>query len=1062
MSSSAPPESAVAEPVAASLRVHACLQHIAHLLPAQAPLRDFVHHNTLHALQHLPFVDALGEAARLTGARPWLDEERCRALFRQGRVDVSDLTAALRQLPTARVDEVLCAGTTFALSRGDVLQATLLYPPPAISAAAWRWQIEEKAAGERLQADLDPRVRQRLLATAAVDGCAERAAVADLWAAACALRDAPTRPAADPADGAALWRQLLERIGDEWTLSDLLGHLSGEDLRSALQPALIRHLAAHLDQGLAAWQNPARAQGFYAAWRQSAGCDWAWELDEFAGARQDIAELPADPLRAIADELLRLGLDEARWCGYLQRLALELPGWAGMFHWRESHPRADDPPVRLGDFLAVRVVLDRLYGEQLLRRIWDLPLRLGELGNYLVAHPAELRVRCALGSRRLPEEMLTVLRPSLAASADATGRHWQRFADRLTEWEASGAGTIDAVAGAAWPLFVLAQRLGLVARELREIGAVGAQAVLACADSLSSTQRGEVWLLAYERHYRQQILAALHANHGRARALAGRAEAQFVLCMDDREEGTRRHLEEVNPACETFGAAGFFGVPMLWQGLDDDAPTALCPIVVRPTNAVREAVPAGAEAAYQRHRRRQTLRLAWHERLQQGSRRGCLQASLLTAVAAPLALLALLARTLAPARLGALLAGWRATFDRPLAGELQLTAEAAEAGRVASAEAPRDGFSADEQVLRVGGFLRSIGLTGGFAPWVVIVGHGSDSRNNPHLAAYDCGACSGRHGGPNARVLAAMANQPALRRALAAQGIAIPDSTRFLGAEHNTCDESFVWYDLEQLPASHQAAFAVLRSQCAEAARRHAVERCRRFPSAPAGPTPQQARAHLAARRQDLAQARPELGHATIAAAFVGRRTMSRGAFFDRRVFLISYDPLPDSSGRELEATLLAAGPVGAGINLEYYFSTVNNEGYGCGSKVTHNLAGLFGVMQGASSDLRTGLPLQMVEIHEPMRLLVVVEQTLEIISAIYQRQPPLQELIGNGWIVLAAQHPQTGALHLFAPATGWQAWTDETGETRPVPEVDSSADWFAGRREPLPPALLRRPLVLV
>ncbi len=153
---------------------------------------------------------------------------------------------------------------------------------------------------------------------------------------------------------------------------------------------------------------------------------------------------------------------------------------------------------------------------------------------------------------------------------------------------------------------------------------------------------------------------------------------------------------------------------------------------------------------------------------------------------------------------------------------------------------------------------------------------------------------------------------------------------------------------------------------------------------------------------------------------------MSRGAFFDRRAFLISYDPISDEGGRVLEATLLAAGPVGAGINLEYYFSTVDNEGFGCGTKVMHNLAGLFGVMQGASSDLRTGLPLQMVEIHEPMRLLVVVEQTPEIVSAIYQRQPPLQELIGNGWIVLAAKHPQTAAIDLFDPATGWQPWQGE------------------------------------
>ena len=186
---------------------------------------------------------------------------------------------------------------------------------------------------------------------------------------------------------------------------------------------------------------------------------------------------------------------------------------------------------------------------------------------------------------------------------------------------------------------------------------------------------------------------------------------------------------------------------------------------------------------------------------------------------------------------------------------------------------------------------------------------------------------------------------------------------------------------------------------------------------------------HVRGRRNDFSQPRPELGHVTNACAFFGRRAMSRGAFFDRRAFLISYDPTQDPEGKVLERHLLINGAVGAGISLEYFFSTVNNEAFGCGSKIMHNVAGYFGVMEGAGSDLRTGLPKQMIEIHEAMRLLVVVEQTLDIITAVYQRQPPLQELVGNGWVIVAAKDPDTGAIHLFDPATrlaavGRQCWT--------------------------------------
>ena len=132
----------------------------------------------------------------------------------------------------------------------------------------------------------------------------------------------------------------------------------------------------------------------------------------------------------------------------------------------------------------------------------------------------------------------------------------------------------------------------------------------------------------------------------------------------------------------------------------------------------------------------------------------------------------------------------------------------------------------------------------------------------------------------------------------------------------------------------------------------------------------------------------------------------------------------------------------------------------GSGSKITHNITGLFGVMEGADSDLRTGLPWQMVEIHEPMRLLVVVEQTPAVLTAILNRQPPLQELINNGWIILASKNPSTAgpavdsmvaAIQQYCPRRGWLAWSGKAV----LPQVARSTDWFAGERDALPPALL-------
>jgi uncharacterized protein YbcC (UPF0753/DUF2309 family) len=990
------------------------VEHLTHVLPAQAPIRDFVHHNTLHGFQHQPFADALMAAQALTGASTYWPASKFRECLACGRVSADDLNAALDAAGIAELDAPLFC----ALSRRDVLSASLMADIEAPDTCRADWLH-----------------REGLLATDPVTGHF----LALLTGSA--------------GQGGESWQEVAQvrlealfgRIGGAWTWRSLLEHLSGEDVLERARGMLQRHLAAHLDLGVAAWRNPARGQGFFAAWRASAGFDLAWEMDELPNVRDEILHLPDNPIDVLLEALPRLLADEGLWFGYLQRLSLELPGWSGMFLWRDRNPgRGDGTPVAMLDYLAVRVLLERLLTDDLVHRLTGGPLQLAELREYFAARPDEFLVRDGRHKAWLPEDLQgrAAYLVDLARNGHVDANAWRHLAAAVAP-HARSAQT----EGDAWRLATLSRQLGLTLADLQALSGDEITAMQSCAASLTVQQRSHIWLLAYERHYREQLFSALTANHRRQTA-PGKSSAQVVMCMDDREEGTRRHLEEIAPDIVTYGAAGFFGVPMYWQGVDDPDKTALCPVVVRPTHLVSEQPLEGGEIDAGKHSARRERRLRWRERFYQATRRRAVAGPILTALGSLPALATLTAVTLSPGWFGEAARRWRKQYDGRLRTRLALTAERALA---ATPEQPQPGLTDAEQIGRVEAFLRMIGLTDNFAPLVLMFGHGSGSQNNPHLSAYDCGACSGKHGGPNARVFAAMANRPEVRAGLADRGLLIPDTCWFLAAEHNTCDDGVEWYDLDTVPERFQLALDTLVGQIAEACRAHAAERCRRLASAPVRPTPWQARRHVFGRASDISQARPELGHATNAAAFIGRRAMSRGLFLDRRVFLISYDPTHDDDGRIVEGILLAAGPVGAGIALEYYFSTVDNEHFGCGSKITHNITGLFGVMEGADSDLRTGLPWQMVEIHEPMRLLVVVEQTPAVLTTILKRQLPLQELINNEWIILAAKSPANANIELYCPRRGWLPWSGKAV----LPQVARSVDWFAGESEALAPAVI-------
>jgi uncharacterized protein YbcC (UPF0753/DUF2309 family) len=254
---------------------------------------------------------------------------------------------------------------------------------------------------------------------------------------------------------------------------------------------------------------------------------------------------------------------------------------------------------------------------------------------------------------------------------------------------------------------------------------------------------------------------------------------------------------------------------------------------------------------------------------------------------------------------------------------------------------------------------------------------------------------------------------------------------------------------------SHRPDFEQARQALDQARERNAHERCRRFETAELSLSREEALRHVEGRAEDLSQVRPEYGHATNALCFVGRRAWSRGLFLDRRAFLQSYDPAQDDPEHTILTRILQAViPVCVGINLEYYFSYVDPTGYGCGTKLPHNIASLLGVMNGAASDLLTGLPWQMVEIHEPVRLLMVIETTPAALLQIMDKNEGIVRLCRGNWVQLATFDAAIPAIHLFRHGQ----FNCYRPETPALPIVASSIDWYRGWRDHLGFASIQTP----
>ena len=489
--------------------------------------------------------------------------------------------------------------------------------------------------------------------------------------------------------------------------------------------------------------------------------------------------------------------------------------------------------------------------------------------------------------------------------------------------------------------------------------------------------------LAAERATQRKLAATLAAPSA-VKVAELRPVLQAAFCIDVRSEVFRRALESVDPAVRTLGFAGFFGLGASHKGFASDVAEHRLPVLLKPSVFSCSAVDHNEDADQQARFSARATR-AW----------GRFKLAAVSSFAFVEAM-------------GPVYAG-------------KLMRDGLGFGKAKGPDAAKPRFvpslDLDNRAVIAETVLKAMSLTEGFGRFVLIAGHGANVVNNPYASALHCGACGGYAGDVNARLLADLLNDRAVREKLVLNGIAIPADTVFLGGLHDTTTDTVTLFedDLENdiLPQD----IVRIRQWLAQAGGLTRAERARRLPRATAD--------RVIARSKDWSEVRPELGLAGCRAFIAAPRTRTAGRSLEGQAFLHDYVWKKDEGFKILELILTAPVVVASWISLQYFGSCVAPSLFGAGNKLLHNVVGGIGVVEGNGGNMRAGLPWQSVHdgenfVHEPLRLTVAVEAPKEAISDILKRHAHVRALFDNGWLSLFTLDEQGQMAWRYAGNLGW------------------------------------------
>jgi uncharacterized protein YbcC (UPF0753/DUF2309 family) len=974
------------------------------------PMRTMVAQNPIHGLEYLPFDQAVRKGKDLLGGSGYLSNEKYRQFYQNGRITQESFKRAFYRTGPRAEGQVPIEVGNRKISPEDVWQLHVLFGFEELPLSLLEWELNSGGAIKRFRQDLPEESKKRTIeeATKEYQRChkyQEEAHLKNLWQsllATISLPDFHTNPQISKSlhsqDSASISLSLHQTMGD-W-IDELT---QGDGVVEQINNQVIKWVAAFTDEGLASWEMPGREEGFYLVWKNLAQKDFSGQLLGIKGFIQKVHGLSEMPEDVIISSLHKLEIPQEQWTDYLSRQLSLLPGWTRYIRWLGEHPiYGEHPkyhaqkkyPVDITQYLAVRLFYEVELIDIKCKKEWGINGTVSSLVAYWNDRPEDYHQKT--GNKLLPE--------------DATRFIKCRY---------------------AWRLFHLAQFLELSPEEIKSLSLNDVHKLLQWLDDFPLDQHGRVWLEAYEDSFREDILRNISAHRGAIPELKTRPDAQLVFCIDVRSESFRRHIE-TQGSYETYGFAGFFGIPISYQAFDSDQRASLCPVLLTPNHAVTETPRSGEGAALEKYssgtRWRQLGQHFFHD-----MKHNPIGSMMVIDVLGLFFSLGLVGKTFLQKTFRAITSTIDNGLMHKVSTQVSISAppnpEHAKIGEVNAKSIPEglsQGFSLEERAIFIENALRAMGLTKNFARFICLCGHGSETDNNPYYGALDCGACGGAPGDANARVFASMANEPEVRSILKKKGLLIPDDTWFLPGKHNTTTDRVEFYDLEELPDSYKEDLQILKKDLEEAGTMQSLERCHRIPSAPTEISPEQAFAHVDERSCDWANTRPEWGLASNGAFIIGRRKLTKGLDLGGRTFLHSYDPFADPKGSILEKIMTAPLIVGEWINMGYYFPSVDPWAYGSGSKVLHNVVGGIGMMLGSQSDLQMGFPLQTVNngdthYHEPMRLLAVIEHTPHLISSIIQKHAILQQLFHNQWLNLISLDPNSFEFHRYNPDQTWE-----------------------------------------